>query len=236
MSSYNSKVANRTKLARALKAKVERALAEGILEEHLDGLVTEGEAAHEADREQQIQLAEGLTLRAERAELLSSIFEREDKLRARLPAVIFSLNEAGNATDARFLTALSFARFRMRGIPVVDPNMAEDPAVKIIERVPREDRLTRLHGLANLSKTLLGREAIVAELARRGIDEVALTQLQTDAQGMWEAGKNLSSKVEATQREYNAVERQQSLWSANRRMIRRAIKGDHELESLYAMC
>lgn len=233
---YSKRVHARGELAKRLKGKLERAKAEGIVEEDLDAIAAAADDAREADREQKAQLAEDDADRSGRADATDDVLARGDKLRNRMPAVIQSLTEQGHVADARFATALSYARFRMRNLPPVDPELAENPDVKRVEAVEREDKLTLLSGLANLTKTLLGRPTIVAELTRRGLDEAALTQLQADAEAGWAAGKNQRQAAEATRRESDACKRQKAKWDANRAMIRDAVKGDPELEALYAEC
>ena len=236
MSSHNSRVAARTQLAKALKSQLPRAQAEGIVEEDLDVIATSGDDAAEADREQREQLAKDDVRRKGRAADEEDALARGEKVRNRMPAVVQSLMEQGHLDDARFATALSFSRFRLRNLPPVDPALAENPAVKEVQAVEREDKATLLHGLANLVKTFLTREHIVAELARRGIDQAALTRLEADARAGWEAGKNQRRAAEATQRESDACDRQKVKWDANRHMIRAAVKGDPVLEALYAEC
>jgi hypothetical protein len=124
----------------------------------------------------------------------------------------------------------------MRDIPPPDPALAADPAVKKVERVEREDKLTRLDGLANLVATILTREKLVAELTARGLDAAALTALQVDAAASARAGKNTRKAADATAREAEAVRKQKGAWIANRRMIRKAVRGNPELERLFAEC
>lgn len=236
MGQYSSRVANRTKLAKELKTKLARAQAEGIVEEDLDAMAQAGDEAREADREQRAQLADDDVRRNQRAGRDQNVLARGDKVRNRMPAVSRSLIEQGHVEDGKFVNAVSFAYYRMNGLPEVDPALAEDPAVKAVTRVERADKLSLLGGLANLTKTFLTRENIVNELARRGIDRDALTQLQADAEASFEDGKNQRRAAEATKREHEAVARQTALWTANRRMLREAVQGDPVLEAIYAGC
>lgn len=236
MSSVDTRVENRTKLAKALKTKLARATAAGLLEEDLDGIAKHGDDAIEADREQKAQLAQDDGTRSERASTMRSILERGDALRDRIPAVVFALRKGNQSAAAAFLAALSFSRFRLRDLGPIDPEVAAQPEVRAVERVEREDKLTLLNGLAQLAKTLLPSEPIVAELAKRGIDRETLARLQTDAEAEWNRGKNVRKAAEATAREAEAVKAQKELWDAHRRMIRAAVKGDADLERLYAEC
>lgn len=117
-----------------------------------------------------------------------------------------------------------------------DGALAEDERVKKLTRVAREDRTSRLDGLANLVATLLTRPPMVAELTTRGLDEAALEALRADADASSRAGKNIQLAAAATERERTAVKTQTALWSSLRRMIRKAVQGDPALERLYAQC
>lgn len=236
MSHYTPRVGARAELAKALKTKLSRAIAVGIKESDLDIIAVEGDKAREADREQNEQLADVEANIKARSERDASILERGLHLRDLLPAVIYSLEQAGHRTDATFLGALTFSRFRMRDVPPPDPALADDPAVKKVERVEREDKQTRLAGLANFVATILTRPNIVAEYAARGVDEAWLEALRADADAAARAGRNVRLAAEATAREAEAVQKQKAVWNANRRLIRKAVKGDPELERLFAEC
>lgn len=236
MSHYTPRVGARAELAKALKTKLSRATAVGIKESDLDIIAVEGDKAREADREQNAQLAESQVSVTERSEREASILERGLHLRDMLPAVIYSLEAAGHTTDAKYLGALTFARFRLRDVPPPDPSLADDPAVKKVQRVEREDKQTRLAGLANFVATILTRPNIVAEYASRGIDQPWLESLRAEAEAAARAGRNRLLASEATAREAEAVRKQKAVWNANRRLIRRAVQGDPELERLFAEC
>lgn len=236
MSNYTPRIGARAELAKALKKHPTRIAEAGIKDDELDAVATAGDEAREADREQNVQLAESEVARKERSERDADLLRRGDALRDRLPAVIRSLERDGHSADAKLLAALSFARFRMREVGPIDPALAEDERVKKLTRVAREDRVTRLDGLANLVATILTRPAMVAELTSRGMDEAALEALRADADASARAGKNVQLAAAATERERAAVRTQTTLWSSLRRMIRKAVQGDPTLERLYAEC
>ena len=236
MRNYTPRIGARAELAKALKMHPTRVAEAGIKESELEAVATAGDEAREADREQNVQLAENEVARNERSELDADLLRRGDALRDRLPAVIQSLERDGHSADAKLLAALSFARFRMREVGPIDPALAEDERVKKLSRVAREDRVTRLDGLANLVATILTRPATVAELTSRGMDEAALEALRADADTSARAGKNVQRAAAATERERAAVKTQTTLWSSLRRMIRKAVQGDPTLERLYAQC
>jgi hypothetical protein len=73
------------------------------------------------------------------------------------------------------------------------PDLAEDSRVKKVARVEREDCLTRLEGLVNLTTSLLERPVIVAELASRGLDQATLESLRDDAQSSVAAARLVDS-------------------------------------------
>lgn len=241
---YTPRVGARTELGEALEAKGEVWLRERHLKlSDVRALVTSGRAAHQADREQQEQLAEQAAGRKGRSVNAAEVTEREDMLSATLPAVIDDLMEAGLVELARFLARLSFARYRIKVLST--PVDADAPAdaeveseVKKVERVERSDLATRADGLAALCAALRKpkREPIVAELTERGIDAAALEQLEADATTVAEQGRNTPRPVEATAREREAVLQQRRKWSAIRKLVQRAVKGDAELERLYRAC
>lgn len=242
---YTPTVGARTELGKALLAKG----VEWLRERHLtvadiDTVVTSGMAAHQADREQQEQLAEQAAGRKGRSVNAAEVSAREGLLAATLPAVIDDLTQAGELDMARFLARLSFARYRIRvaSTPVDRPPTGEgavdDGEVRKVERVEKSDLATRADGLAALCAALRkpGRERIVAELTARGIDAAALEQLERDATEVATQGRNTPRPVEATAREREAVLRQRQKWSAIRRLVKRAVEGDSELERLYRAC
>lgn len=245
---YTPRVGARTELGEALEKMGEAWLRERQLKlKDVRALVTSGKAAHQADREQQEQLAEQAAGRKGRSVNAAEVTEREDMLSATLPAVIDDLMEAGLVELARFLARLSFARYRVKVLSTpVDADAPVDAAVdaeiesevKKVERVERSDLATRADGLAALCAALRKpkREPIVAELTERGIDAAALEQLEADATTVAEQGRNTPRPVEATAREREAVLQQRRKWSAIRKLVQRAVKGDAELERLYRAC
>ncbi len=236
MSHYIPRILARGELAKALKSKPERAAQAGIKESELDVIAVEGDNAREADREQNVQLAENELEYQDRSHREAALLASGDALRNRMPAAIQSLLDDGHVDDGKLLSALSFSRFRLRDLPMPDPSLADDPRVKKVERVEREDKHTRLAGLASFVATILTRDAIVAELASRGMDREALTALHAEADAAVRAGQNVRRVAEATAREAEAVRKQTDKWKAVRRMIREAVRGDDELEKLYAQC
>lgn len=87
--------------------------------------------------------------------------------------------------------------------------------MKKVARVEREDCLTRLEGLVNLTTSLLERPVIVAELASRGLDQATLESLRDDAQSSVAAGKNVRLAAEATAQERDAVAKQKAAWTGS---------------------
>jgi hypothetical protein len=206
----------------------------------VQALARDAAAAKEADREQREELAENATDRKAKSESAASLSEREGKLVAALPAVIGDLARGGNEKLATFLAKLSFARYRVRVVDVdpASPAPDEGAELKAVERVERADIATRASGLAALCKALRkpGREPIVAELSERGIDAAALDDLSIDAEAVAAQGRNQARAAAATDRELAAVRLVKARWSELRRLLRRAVKGDKDLEVLYAAC
>jgi hypothetical protein len=238
MGSYTKRVRARTIIAKRLQQEDvrERADNAGILQEDLVAVATAGDQAAAADAEQSEQIASDDARRTGRKIDEADILERGDKLRNRMPAVVWSLTEQGHLEDARWATALSYSRFRLRSIPPPDPALADEPDVKLVKAVEAEDKLTRLAGLANLVKAYRKRPNIVAELTRRGFDDEALRRLEEDAEAAVNAGSYARRKAEATKREHEAVDRQKAVWTAIRPMVREAVQGHPELEALFAEC
>lgn len=238
MGSYTKRARARTVITKRLQEEDvrERAEAEGIVPSDLVAVQTAGEEAAAADAEQRAQIAEDDVRRKGRTLDEADILERGDKLRNRMPATVRSLTEQGHLEDARFATALSYARFRLRALPPPDPALADDPDVKRVQAVEAEDKVTKLSGLANVVKAYRKRPNIVAELTRRGLDDETLRLLEEDAEAAANAGSYARRKAEATKREHEAVARQKAAWDAIRPMVREAVKGHPELEALYAEC
>lgn len=236
MGHYTERVGARARVARALAGDPERAKAAGVTVAELDVIATKGDEAREADREQAAELASNQVEHSRRGLSAGALIRRGDDLRDRVPAAVRSLAKAGHEEDSNFLAALSYSRFRLRGLPLVDPALANDPDVKKVERVEREDKLTQLQGISNLAATILTREHIVADLAERGFDRAALEQLRDGAAETARAGKNILRAAAATKRESDAVDAQKEVWDVTWRMIRKAVQGDEGLEKLYAQC
>jgi len=99
---------------------------------------------------------------------------------------------------------------------------------------PRHSPSTRL----TFTRLLLGagHDAIVTELAERGMNREALTALADDAEGMEQAGKNVLLPAEATAREKAAVKAQSVRWNAIRRMVALACAGDGALSQRLSEC
>ncbi len=238
MGSYNRRVRGRTNMAKRLQQDDVRARAEeeGIALDELVVVATAGDEAAGADAEQKAQMATDDVRRTGRALDDADILKRGDKVRNRMAAVILALTNQGFLDDARFATALSYSRFRLRNLPPPDPALADDPDVKLVKAVEAEDKLTLLAGLGNLVKAYRKRPNIVAELTRRGLNDAALETLQLDAESAANAGNNARRKAEATQRESEACDRQKVVWDAIRPMVRDAVQGHPELEALFAEC
>lgn len=222
---YTSRVGARAEIAAAIKDNhLDAARSAGLTEEDLDILITQGRIAKEADREQQEELAAIQAQRSNRKLEAADIFRREEQLKARLPAVAWRLNNDDPAL-ARWLSALSFARYRMRDLPKAksgDSSDAEAPEVRKVIRVTREDIPTRLEALASFCTAILqpGRDAIVVELSARALDRAWLEALRDDADALARQGRNVGHGAAATAREVEAVKAQRARWLMVRRMIR----------------
>jgi len=175
------------------------AQAAGLKTSDLDVIITQGQAARQADIEQKEQLATLSVERSERKNIAVDIFDREDALRSRIPAVIGHLQATGQPQLAGFVSTLSFVRYRFRSQPAPktesptttpESESAEATAdaedVKRVARVPRADIPTRAGSLGAFWRALLkpGREPITAELAERGISVDWLEQLAQDSENV----------------------------------------------------
>lgn len=235
---FTDRVDARAVLARRLAAKGEAFLRQHYLHPaDLEVIATQGEAAKEADREQQVQLAEGAQARTEGRDRAAELRVREATLSALLPAVISDLS-ATRPSEAGFLAKLSFARYRtrVRDVAVEPPSDAETEVVRRVERVERADRRTRAAGLAALCATLREREAIVDALQARGMEPADLEGLRADAETVAQTGSNKMAPSEATARESAAVRAQNAKWSAVKHLVRRACAGDPDLARLLSSC
>lgn len=223
---YTSRNGARAELARMIKENhMPLATQAGITVVELDVIITEGDAGKEADRQQQVQLATLAAERSGRKDDAADIFEREESLRDRMPMVVASLMRE-HPQQARWLSALSFSRYRMRELPATPEELAADPAIKKVARVERADIPARLDGLANFCASLLeeGREPIIAELETRAMPRAEVERLQTDAAEMAKLGRNLPAAAEATAREAAAIEAQNAIWAITRKALRKVVK------------
>lgn len=234
----------RVKVARALQAKPELMKREGLLPRDLDVIITQGEAAQAADRDQQAQLAQLEVQRTNRKVEAKDLDAADADLRKRMPMVIQDLEEDANTRDqALWVSRLSFSRYRFRKLaPVIDaaapPTDAEVAVVEKVKRVVRQDAPSRFGGLAAFCFALLAddRRPIVERLAERGISAERLAELAGDAQAVADKGRNVKLAAEATEREEAAARAQRIKWSACEQAIRAACSGDRELALLLADC
>ena len=235
---FTERVEARARLARALLARGEPYLREFYLRpEDVAVIATEGETAKQADREQQVQLAEAAQARVEGRDLAASVDKRDGVRSAVLPAVVADLL-ATNPSEAGVLAKLSFARYRVRvseepGEPATD---AERELVRRVERGERSERRARAQGLAALCATLAERPVIMGALHARGMEPAFLESLRADAEAVALLGSNRSTAAEATARESAAVRAQSAKWSAVKHLVRRACAPDQELSRLLSAC
>lgn len=244
MDIWTPRVTARAELAETLAARFRaRATDAGVLAEELEALAKHGRAAEQAERQQKEQLAANATARASQKELTQGVFAREDALRDRLPAVVASLKASAATRDlGDWIGRLSFARYRFHEIA---PAAAERPAegaadaeLRSVERVERRDATTQLNGLEAFCQALLrpGREPVVDKLAARGLPRAAIESLAADARKLIDLGPNVPRPAEATASETEAVRAQKAVWKSCRRMLRKAVHGVPELESVFARC
>ena len=235
---YTLRVGARAELCATIKRDhLAEAVSIGLTAEDLTEITAQGETAREADRRQQTQLAGLEATRTGRKLTAAEIFEREEGLRNRLPAVVSSL-EATLVEQARWLSALSFARYRIRELPVPEAALAADPEIKRVERVEREDIPARLEALARFCTSMLeaGREPIVEALAARMLSRTELETLAADADALARQGRNLPAAAEATAREAAAVAAQRKRWGLVRKMIRSLCAGVPALTTKLGEC
>lgn len=243
MDMYNDKVKARTTIAEALQTTYRGIAAQvGLLDDDLAVIVTEGRNAAQADADQQAQRAEQSADISLRAADIAEVLQRETALRALVPAVVGDLERAGASRVALVLQRMSYERFRVRELlpskdapPPTDEEVAE---IRRFARVPREDHVTRLEGLAAWIDGMRapGREPIAEALARRGLPAADLEALATLARTLAAQGRNVRQSVEATAREAAAVEAQRSRWNSVRRLVRLAATKDEKLAALLAAC
>lgn len=243
MDMYNDKVKGRTLIAEALQTTYRGiAVQVGLLDEDLAAIATEGRRAEQADAEQQAQRAEQSADISLRAADIAEVLRRETALRALVPAVVGDLERAGASRVALVLQRMSYERFRVRELqpPEGAPPPTEEEAAEIrrFARVPREDHISRLEGLAAWIDGMRapGREPIVEALARRGLPAANLEALATQARTLAAQGRNVRQSMEATEREAAAVEAQRARWNSVRRLVRLAAAKDEKLAVLLAAC
>lgn len=244
---YTPRVGARAELAEMiLNGHLERAKEEGLTEDDLNTLITTGREAQQADLEQRMELADMHSSRTERSLKAEDIFAREEKLRNRMLAVIGDLQKS-EPRLARWLSVLSFARFRFRELAGEARGAEQEGGeelteeIKKVERVERQDIPTRLEGLANFCTALCqpGREPVVEAFAARGYSRELIEQLGDDARELARLGRNRMVAAAATEREAAAVRAQSERWSQVRRMIRAVALGPGappELKAKLADC
>lgn len=251
MHQWTKRTTARAELAEALRDRhLDRAQAAGIAKAELDEISFQGRKAEEADRVQKKQMATIAAERGAQKDLKVDVFAREDELRDRLPAVIRELWGMGDRHHARWLSSLSYARYRFREIKPADVREApegtepcatddkETRVLRAVQRVVKADAPTRAAGLAAFCQALLDPEGevILKRLAERDFPPEALRKLAEDAQTLANMGKNVLRAAEATAEEAEAARAQLEAWQSVRRMVRKAVQGEPELERKWAEC
>lgn len=256
MEQWTPRVSGRRQLSELLLKQPDRVLNANLLPEDLEVVITEGRNAEEADAEQKEQLTDGTVDRKGRAEEAKKLFQREDDLRDVVVVVVDGI-EKDHPKQAEWLSRLSFARFRIRELRDktgnVTPTTAEadstattestsdaegEEDIRQVGRVEQEDQITRSRNLGRYCRAILrpNRAVIVEQLALRNFGREVLERLATDAEKFTEGGRNLKQAVEATQREAKAAAAQKKKWNVIRRLVRKAVRGDSELEKKFAEC
>lgn len=249
MHQWTPRTTARAELAEMLRDKYpERARAAGVAMAELDEISAHGRKAAEADRIQKKQMATIAAERGAQKDLKLDVFAREDALRDRLPSIIRQLWKVDDRHSARWLTSLSYARYRFREIAPADAQMPEaEPCaneskesrvLRAVQRVAKADVPTRANGLAAFCQALLDPEGetIIKRLAERDFPPEVLRCLADDAQKLANMGRNLTRAAEATATEAEAVRAQLDAWQGARRTIRKAVQGIAELEKKWAEC
>lgn len=255
MDQWTPRTKARSELAETLRDRhLDRAQRAGITKRDLDDISMHGRKAEKADEAQKKELALIAAERGAQKDLKESVFEREDSLRDRLPVVIGELWDAKERDSARWLTSVSFARYRFREIRSGEPPAAESATdgvagdcamskkeaevLRAVQRVERADVPTRAKGLAAFCDALLDPsfEPIGKRLSERGFDRDTLTALSNDARRLSDMGRNVSRAAEATAIEAEAARAQLTTWQRVRRMMRKAVQGVPELEKKWAEC
>jgi len=240
---HTQRIEARTSLAGELgkPEHAERRRRAGLVESDLATIVRTGAEAAVQDRLQHEDLA---AQRQGQKDLLQAreIVETEtEEIRNRLPAVIQDLAAvAATQALAGWLAVASFDRFRVREVTPAAPTGTPPAAPAAHERVTREDRMSRAHSLAQFLQAILQpeRAAIVEALGQRGMNRDRLTKLAQTAETLVGklGDKAVLKPAEATEREAAAVAAQKLKWEACRRMIRAAVRGNADLERLWAAC
>jgi len=255
MHHWTPRTTARSELAELLRDRYpDRAKAVGITIPELDAIAKYGREAEVADQTQKKQMARIAAERGAQKDLKIDVFAREDALRDRLPAVVRELWAANDRDSARWLSNLSFARYRFRELrPSESPMTAtaasesadscegeskEAQTLRAVQRVQRADVQTRARGLAAFCRALLDPESapILKRLTERGISPDDLHTLADDATRLAEMGRNELRAAEATAVEAEAVRAQLEVWRGVRRMMRKAVQGVPELEKKWAEC
>jgi hypothetical protein len=234
---YTEKVRARRLVAEGLAEQPARLAAARLKAKDVRVVADQGRIAEEADAQQRADLAQSSVEVTQRAGEIAKMVSLERELRDTVSAAVDDLHDDGHEALALFLGRISYARFRIRDLkPDGDAAAGEAEVVKKLERVPREDQVARLDGLAGFIGAVLapGREAIAAELAERGFSADALGAARTQAMALAEAGRNRQAASTWTEREEAAVAAQSKKWSAIRRLVRRAVQGDDALVKLFA--
>lgn len=255
MDQWTPRTKARAELAEMLRDRyLARAEAVGLTKKDLDDISLHGRTAEKADETQKKELGLIAAERGAQKDLKESVFAREDALRDRLPMVIGELWDANERDAARWLSSVSYARYRFREIPQheaeavqaalteADTPCASDTreaqVLRAVQRVPRADVPTRARGIAAFTEALLepGFEAITKRLAERGFPPAELQALSEDARRLADMGRNVSRAAESTAIEAEAAKAQRLVWQRARRMLRKAVQGVPELEKKWAEC
>lgn len=250
MDQWTTRTKARSELAEMLRDRyLDRALAAGMTKRDLDDISMHGRKAEKADEAQKKELALIVAERGAQKDLKESIFAREDALRDRLPVIIGELWDANDRDSARWLSSVSYARYRFREIRLAEApanesadacegDAKEAEVLRAVQRVERADVPTRAKGLAAFCDALLEPSfgAIGKRLAERGLSPDDLRVLGKDARRLSDMGRNVSRAAEATAIEAEAARAQLTIWQRTRRMLRKAVQGVPELEKKWAEC
>lgn len=256
MDQWTPRTKARAELAEMLRDQyMDRALAAGLTKKDLDDISMHGRKAEQADEEQKTELALIAAERGAQKDLKESVFAREDGLRDRLPMIIGELWDANERDSARWLTNVSYARYRFREIrpPAPEPSSKveteetedcepkktpEAQVIRAVQRVERADVATRAKGLAAFCDALLepGFEPIGKRLSERGYGADILRTLSEDARRLSDMGPNVRRAAKATAIEAEAARAQLNLWQRSRRMLRKAVQGVADLEKKWGEC